>query len=358
MAATFPRSPDEVRSDWLTTALRAAGALPADCAVEYFTLTILGEGQGMAGVVARLHLGYTGEPGPASVVAKFSTTSLRNLEVMAAFDVYRREVTFYRDIAGTVGARVPRCYTSEVRNDGRACVLLLEDFPHHRPGDQVGGCSHHDAMSIVAEAAKLHATFWGRSDSTGVQRYDGPHSEIALQATANGWDTMVETFGTTLPPAVRDMRDRYIDALPGLQSWLASEPSTVVHGDLRLDNILFGPPGDPDPVVLIDWQGPLRARGVQDLAYLLTQSLDPHVRREHERSIVRTHVDALAEHGVDYDFEQCWDDYRRAAAATFCVAVAIAGTLDPTHDRAYRFMKTTIERAAAAFDELDLLALI
>ena len=59
-----------------------------------------------------------------------------------------------------------------------------------------------------------------------------------------------------------------------------------------------------------------------------------------------------------YTLKQVWEDYRRAMLYMWTPVVVIAGTMDPANDRGRAWMTRMVERAAAAIDDLDLLALL
>lgn len=352
---SLPRTPDELTVHWLTESLDASGV--AHGPILDFTTVVLGEGAGLAGIVVRVVPRYADGVGPASLIAKFSTTNEANLNTMAAFDLYRREVTFYRTLASKVKGRCPDCYRAEISDDGRACVLLLEDFPDHAVGNQVTGCSVAEARLLVVEAAKLHATFWGAAAPDGVRPYKGLHGQMAEHMATAMWPGAIANFPDSVPERIREVHSEFLAALPALHDWIMTAPTTVTHGDFRLDNLLFGPAGHSDPVVLLDWQGVLWSKGIQDISYLLTQSIDPAQRREHEKPLLETYRAELASLGVDYAEDQCWLDYRRTALCNFAIAIAIGG-LEATNDRARVYQQATLERAVAAFEDLDLLALV
>ena len=117
-------------------------------------------------------------------------------------------------------------------------------------------------------------------------------------------------------------------------------PQTLIHGDFRLDNILFGVAAEHHPIALVDWQGIIVSKGVHDLAYLLSQNLKTDARREHERDLVaelpRPRSSSTASPG--YSAEQCWDDYCVAALWLFEYAIIIGGGLDPANERGTAFM--------------------
>ena len=76
-----------------------------------------------------------------------------------------------------------------------------------------------------------------------------------------------------------DLPDRVDDVL--IRTW-ASSPSTLIHSDLRADNLLFSPDGTA--VTLVDWQGAGIGPPAWDLAYFLSQSLDVDTRRANEHA--------------------------------------------------------------------------
>ena len=79
---------------------------------------------------------------------------------------------------------------------------------------------------------------------------------------------------------------RYLAGLPELNRRMGQGHQTLIHGDFRLDNILFGIKPDQHQVALVDWQGIIVSKGVHDLAYLLSQNLTKDTRRKHERDLV------------------------------------------------------------------------
>jgi aminoglycoside/choline kinase family phosphotransferase len=86
-------------------------------------------------------------------------------------------------------------------------------------------------------------------------------------------------------------------------------PFSVIHGDYRLDNLLFD--GATGEATVVDWQTAAIGPPLRDVAYLLGTSLPSEVRREYEKQLLSEYHDALVSEGIaEYGFEQCWDDYR------------------------------------------------
>ena len=94
--------------------------------------------------------------------------------------------------------------------------------------------------------------------------------------------------------------------------WVARRPpdKTLVHGDYRLDNLLFRDADDGGCVVTaVDWQTLSVACAGQDLAYLLGNSCDPEQRRAHEPRMQAAYREALAALGVERSAADVHSDY-------------------------------------------------
>ncbi len=128
-----------------------------------------------------------------------------------------------------------------------------------------------------------------------------------------------------------------------------------MHGDYRLDNLLF-PPSGPG-VCAVDWQTLSLALPARDLAYFTGTSLTVDDRRVHERDLVAAYHQALTAYGVAaYSLEDCWDDYAFAMVQGPLVSVfgCAYGTRTERGDRMFAAM---IERSCAAIRDLGTLEL-
>jgi aminoglycoside/choline kinase family phosphotransferase len=354
----LPRSAADVTPVWLTAALRGAGFAAE---VGSFVRQPLGEGIGMMSGLERLDVTYANGTGPAVVVLKMPATNEGNRAVADAFHLYEREVLFYRDVAPRSAAYTPVVYHADI--DANDFVLLLEDLSAYELGDQVKGCTLTQTEGGIDWLARHHASLWGRTDDPTLEFL--PHvspsysSEALTQGCAFGWGPMAELFAHVVPERIALLKDRYLAALPKLFAWMATPPLTVVHGDFRMDNLFFGSAAGQEPLIAIDWQGSLRGRASQDVAYFLSGSLPAELRREHERALIgRWHGGLTAAGVTGYTETDAWDDYRKAVLYVWVIAVVIAGTLDPTNERGRQWISAMLARSVAAIDELDLVTLL
>jgi aminoglycoside phosphotransferase (APT) family kinase protein len=140
---------------------------------------------------------------------------------------------------------------------------------------------------------------------------------------------------------------------------MASSPVTLCHGDYRMENLLYGIKPEHDPIVVLDWQGPLRARGMNDVALFTGQSTKTEVRRDHERTLLERYMAGLAERGVaGLEWDAVWEDYRRSMLYNWVYVTVVAGTLDASNETAFAWMKEMVARQSAVSEDLEVFQLL
>jgi hypothetical protein len=175
-----------------------------------------------------------------------------------------------------------------------------------------------------------------------------------------------------LPVFWEGFRDRYADRLGGdvheagdalfssLESYVLADtqPWTVVHGDYRLDNLLFGGPDGGAPIAVVDWQTSAHGPALSDVAYFIGAGLLAEDRRAHEPELVRRYYDGLLAAGVeDYGWDQCWLDHRRGTFAGLIMAIAASMLVERTDRGDDMFLVMAHRHARHALD-LDAPALL
>ncbi len=357
----LPPMPDGLTPDWLTDALRTAGLLRDGTRIVAVQQTQVGEGAGMMSELARLHLTYAGGGAglPATLVAKFPSRNENNREVAMAYRLYERETRYFAELAPRSTAPSPRIWVNRLH--GANFVILMEDMADYRVGDQASGADLRDSELMVDALARLHASFWNNVDDLDwVPRIAGSYHAANMQALAtSGWPNMARLFEGYLDATIAARGDDFLAALPRLQEIVNSPPTTLLHGDFRMENVFFGTRAEHHPAVVIDWQGPLLGRGVVDVGLLLGQSTRHEVRVANERQLVRRYADGLASHGVrDYDADLAWQHYRQAQLYNWAYVAVVAGTLDPSNARGFAWMSQMVARHSATTMELGLLSML
>jgi hypothetical protein len=315
----------------------------------------------MMAELARLVVRYEGEAGdaPASFVAKFASQNETNREIALSYKLYERETRFLVELDPQTGIRTPHTFFSGTDED--RFLILMEDMTDYEIGSQVDGATFDESGLAVDELARLHAAFWdGVEDLDWVPRIaNSYHAGNMKSLAAVGFDAVVARFGDLLPEHLPPRRDALLGAIDELQARMDTRPITLCHGDFRMANLLFGSRPGQAPIVLLDWQGPLRGRGITDVALFLAQSTLTEVRRQHERTLLRRYIAGLTSGGVTGLTEEAvWQDYRQAILHNWIYAVVVGGTLDSSNDMAYAWMARMVERQAAASDDLRVFDLL
>ena len=350
----IPLAPTDLTPAWLTGALRDAGALGA-AAVASARVEPIGQGVGVLCQLARVALAYDRPaPGaPSSLVAKLPTADAQTRGMVSLFRFYEREVRFYRELAASVDLATPRCYASAFDPERGDFALLLEDLGADRLGDQLAGGSAADAALVVDEICRLHAAWWEHprlAELPWLPPVDSEVNRMGLGLYPTAWASFLDRFGDAVSPEMRAIGERLGGRLLALLEEVARGPQTVCHGDLRLDNLFFrARPGGGPPLALVDWQIAGRAVGTYDVAYFLSQSLGPEVRRSCEHALLARYHAALVAGGVrGYDFARCVDDYRRAVVFCFVYPVMAGGLGDLSNERGRALATAMAARSAAA----------
>ena len=357
----YPSTPDQITTAWLEQRLaRDAGALRG------FESQAVGTGQ-MCGSY-RLTLdwvdGVTDGPTserPATVIAKCPSTNPDSRNIASVTHTYVLETSWYRDLATQIPVRCPHCFFVELDPNGVDFALLLEDMAPAEQGDQLGGASIPEIAGALEQAAALHAALW---NSPELDRYEWlrlteSNQEIVRAMLPGLYQGFRERYTSRLAPEILEMGDELLTRLDG---YLGNEPAgrSLVHGDFRVDNLLFREREEAGPeVIVVDWQTASAGAGIADVAYLLGTSIaDPAVRAAEEERLFQDYLEQLSDRGAaDVDPEACWRDYRLAAFSGFVMAVFASMNVERT-ERGDEMFAVMAERPAQQALHLDSLSLL
>lgn len=345
----FPTSVGEITPGWLAEAT----GLP----VEQADIEQIGAGIGVSSALYRVRL--SGEGCPSTVVVKMPALAEEAVFTSTMLRMYLREAAFFTELAHLAPLRVPACHHSAIDAETSEFVLVMEDLGGLRFVDQVQGMDVADAARAVDGLAAWHATWWGQAAELAernvtVSLGDPIYKAVLPMVFAEGWEKLQREID--VPAAIQAVGPRWIDAMPGLLDHLATEPTTMIHGDWRADNLLFEPDGS---VAALDFQLIGTGRGTYDLAYFITQSLDPADASVHERSLFDRWIDAIEASGVaPEDNATAWEDYRRAALFCLVYPVVAWRGMDAGDPRQVDLATTMLDRFDRAVAELDLAALL
>jgi hypothetical protein len=298
IAATDIRGRQDITRAWIESLLGRA--------FESITVSSLGENRGFSGELARVALT---PPAPASLVVKLPSQVPEIRQMMRQMGLYQRDRLFLESLAPHAPLTIPRLLAS--CGPAAEPVLLLEDLRHGRPGDQSRGIDPAKARPIFEDLAGFHAHFWQSSGANSLPDWlpdfdQGPDISAFYHTS---WPEFYRRFGHQLPDWLRGLAPRAGPALASLRRDLSRGPTTLLHGDLRLDNLLFF---DEGGWALLDWQTVVKGRSAFDLAYLSAGNFRHHAPAA-LAALFDAYASSLEKHGIeDYPLETIRQDYRRS----------------------------------------------
>lgn len=278
--------PDNLTCDWLSAALGAP--------VTGFRFERIGTGQ--MSECYRIALSYDdGTAGPASVVLKVAATDPNSRQTGLALGLYEREVRFYTDIAPSLpGGPVAPCFHAAFDPETGAFDLLLGDAAPATVGDEIRGATPAQAELALAELARVHGPVLG-SGALGQVDWLNRASPVDQGMIAGLYAAFAERYATLITPDQRRVCERLVESFDG---YLAAEgaegrPVGLVHGDYRLDNMLFGEAGAQRALTVVDWQTVTWGPAFTDVAYFIGCALPIEQRRVQYDDLLRAYHEAL-----------------------------------------------------------------
>ena len=351
----FLSRPDDVTPEWLTAVLRAAGAADEGTVVEVQAKSV---GTGQVGDSIRFTLTWDdADAGPATVVGKFPTEDETSRATATAVRTYEVETRFYQQLRSRVDIAAPIPYYAQIDLATHEFAILMNDLAPAEQGDQIAGCTPDQAATAVEEAAKLHAPLWGDSTLAGLDWMNRNTPEGLRGLVDMVWPGFLERYGGRLDGEVVEAGSVLVERL---EAYVGHRPEqlTAVHGDFRLDNMLFDPTPGGVPMTTVDWQTVSHGAGVQDVSYFLGTGLEPDLRAEVEQDLVKEYLATLRAGGVkDLSFEACWDQYRRYAFAGFVMAMISSMIVGQT-DRGDEMFMAMANRSGRMAIDLDTLSML
>jgi hypothetical protein len=273
---------------------------------------------------------------------------------------HRSECTFYASVRDRVEVPAPDCMLCEIDADTGESVILLADPAPVVVVDPLDGCDEERARVAAAAIAGLHAPTWCAPEWLRFPGLTAPLPDSAAaralgDAARAGGERIVERFGGRL--TVEDTAT-LAGAMAAVSSWVSAVQGrySLLHGDFRLEHLLFAPGGAA--VRVTGWQTLTVGLPARDLACLAGTGLEPELRSTADHDLVTAYHSALVERGVTgYDLESCWHDYRYAMlqAVLSCVSALTEST---SGGRAADPMLAMLHRACVAVRDLGTLELV
>ena len=186
----------------------------------------------------------------------------------------------------------------------------------------------------MLELARLHGPRWGDASLDDIEFLQRRTADDAANLQMI-WTMMLPGFlGTYAGHLDREgveLIERFGERIP---AWIEGRnmPTTVTHGDYRLDNLMFQSPAGGYPVAAVDWQTPGQGPASADVAYFMGAGPLPEDRRAMERGLVHDYLEALSGYGVVVDAAEFFRHYARDAFGGVIMSV-VASQIVGASDR-------------------------
>lgn len=286
------------------------------------------------------------------VAAKLPSDDDQNDAVAKAFGYYRREAVFYRELADLLSGLVPSCVGVVDNPDGSASVVL-EDRSDLHTADQLEGAAPEQARQAVELLALIHSRTWGHPRLVATELPNPLDEQVAGFGPlfALTWPGFVTAFADLIDAEIERKAHALMDGYDDACRQLAAPPTCLVHGDFRLDNLLFA----EDRAMVVDWQLASIGAGAYDLCRFLCGSLQPPAHDHLAPQLIDLYWDRLVAGGVtDYPRDRLAADLRAAFVTYLPIPVTVAVGVASVDDRAVRLKRVLAERLCAAIRRQDL----
>jgi Ecdysteroid kinase-like family len=340
--------PADLTVEWLTAAL----GVP----VSDFSFERIGTGQ--MSECYRVRLTYAdGDDGPSSVVLKVAATDPVSRQTGLALGLYEREVRFYTDIAPGIDGPIAPCHHAAFATETGTFHLLLGDAGPAVVGDEIRGATAEQAMLALSELGRVHAPLLG---NTAVASADWLNRESPMNQALIGqlYAGFVDRYADRIAPEHREVCERLV---AGFDAYVASESAPqrthgLVHGDYRLDNMLFGERGADRPLTVVDWQTVAWGPAMTDVAYFLGCAMPDQLRRKHYQALLRAYHGALGA-AASISLDDVRDGVRRQSFFGVMMAIVSSMLVERT-DRGDEMFMVMLARHCQHVLDTDALAVL
>lgn len=339
---------DDLSTEWLTAQLNAP--------VSAFTAERIGTGQ--MSECYRVILEYgDAAVAPTSVVLKVPASDPVSRQTGVALGLYEREVKFYAEVAPRLVGPIAPCYHASFDPDAGTFALLLGDAGPAEVGNEIEGTSVERARLAVSELGRLHGPAIGDPSLAGAAwlNREAPIGQALLAQLYSGF---ADRYADRIAPRHRAVCERFVGSF---DAYLAADeqvggPRGLVHGDYRLDNMLFGSEGADRPLTVVDWQTVSWGPAMTDLAYFLGCALQVPVRRAHAEELIALYHEALGPQTL-LTIDDVREGVRRQSFFGVMMAI-VSPMLVQRTDRGDDMFMAMIERHCAQVLDTDALALL
>ncbi len=334
--------PGEIDGEWL------AEALGEEDGLELLGTERIGTGQ-----MSQSHrVSFSGSGGEGSVIIKLASDDPMSRATGVGMGAYYREIAFYNNLSERIGGPLAHCHVALYDRAEGWFTLVLQDLHGATVGDQITGCDIGQARAAIRCLARLHGPVLGDL-ALGTADYLNQPNPLDQALLAQLIGPFLERYGARVAPEHAEVCERFVRSI---DAWAADRrpPLGLIHGDYRLDNLLF----EGERCTAVDWQTVSWGPALVDVSYFIGGCLPVELRRDHEDELISIYRQALLQQGCEsLSLEQCWEEYRRASFHGLLMTIAASMIVART-DRGDEMFMSWLARNAQQVIDLDAIAVL
>ncbi|KAH8359984.1 hypothetical protein KR093_009931 [Drosophila rubida] len=280
----------------------------------------LGRGENYGGVLTRVKAEFTKQDGKSQMGHYIIKTSFESDEfsrkAMEPYDIFNREMSIYEQILPKLKALLleindeEQIFAETMAVDYDRSALIFEDLSVRGfiMPDRLVGLDMKLARMVLRKLAKMHATsaVLNERECGALETYDrgmfNRHTDNyapcflgLIQAASRrvsqwpGYEQYAAKLDALIP-VYMELGKRVFDVCPGI--------NVLAHGDLWTNNVLVKydkVTGEPEDVIIIDFQYAAWGSPAIDLFYFLNSSLQFDFHVHHQQELIQYYFEIFSE---------------------------------------------------------------
>jgi len=287
------------------------------------------------------HTFHATRPGdPRKYILKVGTDQPVAQKFARHIRAFQREVLAYQLLKPLGGKYVPRCIASASVPDGSDGIILLQEIFPCRTGDQIQGLSFRELSSVARSIGSVHASFWNSNQIRKIKALPLHHYNRAHEAGKHTQTFLRDCRSLLTKKEVKRIQ-HFLPTIVQALRQTKKRPITLVHGDLRADNLLLF----RSKVFIVDWQIASRGLGAFDLARVIGGSSARTLTLRDQHKLISIWQKTLRQGGVrGYNLTDAWRDYQIGVALTLSIPITNGPTLAQLSTRGRKIARLMVRR--------------
>ena len=215
---------------------------------------------------------------------------------------------------------------------------------------------HNKVIETVKLIARIQAEYWNNNKLDELEWMPVTNSIIIDDDL---WESFINNYAHWLNDKQIEIGKKLVKSVEWLRREKASRPKTIVHCDLREDNLMFGGEDLNNEILIIDWQAAIKNIGAFDVARLVGGSELILERQGHEFEVLQHWYKELLENGVkDYTWDDAVYDFKLGALFCLCLPIFFHKKTINSKGRVKNLREAMIRGHFSSVEEIDAVSVL